>query len=76
MKKVICNEKRKQEVFSNVKKVTIWKQPKRWKSEKVKGYFLDEGGRNKDESLYVSPSPATYFNLPYPTLPTPVKVKR
>ena len=26
MKKVICNEKRKQEVFLNVKKVTIWKQ--------------------------------------------------
>ena len=32
---------------------------------KVKGYFLDEGGRNKDESLYVFPSPATYFNLLY-----------
>ena len=42
----------------------------------MKGYFLDEGGRNKDESLYASPSPATYFNLPYPTLPTQVKVKR
>ena len=42
----------------------------------MKGYFLDEGGRNKDESLYVSPSPTTYFNLPYPTLPTQVKVKR
>ena len=42
----------------------------------MKGYFLDERGKNKDESLYVSPSPATYFNLPYPTLPTPVKVKR
>ena len=26
---------------------------------KVKGYFLEEGGRNKDESLYVFPSPAT-----------------
>jgi len=26
---------------------------------KVKGYFLDEGGRNKDESLYVFLSPAT-----------------
>ena len=36
----------------------------------VKGCFLDEGGRNKDESLYVFPSPATYFNLLYPTLPT------
>ena len=47
-----------------------------YKGEKVKGYFLDEGGRNKDESLYVSLSPATYFNLPYPTLPTQVKVKR
>ena len=43
---------------------------------KVKGYFLDEGGRNKDESLYVFPSPATYFNLLYPTLPTQVKVKK
>ena len=42
----------------------------------VKGCFLDEGGRNKDESLYVFPSPATYFNLLYPTLPTQVKVKR
>ena len=42
---------------------------------KVKGFFLDEGGRNKDESLYVYPFPATYFNLPYPTLPTQVKVK-
>ena len=42
----------------------------------VKGYFLDEGGRNKDESLYVFPSSATYFNLPYPTLPTQIKVKR
>ena len=42
----------------------------------MKGYFLDEGGRNKDESLYASSSPATYFNLPYPTLPTQVKVKR
>jgi len=42
----------------------------------MKGYFLDEGGRNKDESLYVSPSSATYFNQPYPTLPTQVKVKR
>ena len=42
----------------------------------MKGYFLDEGGRNKDESLYVFPSSTTYFNLPYPTLPTPVKVKR
>gem|GEM_PF-1397624 len=42
---------------------------------KVKGYFLDEGGRNKDESLYVFPSLATYFNLLYPTLPTPIKVK-
>ena len=42
----------------------------------MKGYFLDEGGRNKDESLCVSPSHATYFNLPYPTLPTQVKVKR
>ena len=41
----------------------------------MKGYFLDEGGRNKDESLCVSPSPTTYFNLPYPTLPTQVKVK-
>ena len=30
----------------------------------MKGYFLDEGGRKKDESLYVFPSPATYFNLP------------
>ena len=40
---------------------------------KVKGYFLDEGGRNKDESWYVFSSPATYFNLPYPTQ---VKVKR
>ena len=35
-----------------------------------------KGGRNKDESLYVFPSPATYFNLLYPTLPTQVKVKR
>ena len=43
---------------------------------KVRRYFLDEGGRNKDESLYVFPSPATYFNLLYPTLPTQVKVKR
>ena len=43
---------------------------------KVKGSFVDEGGRNKDESLYVFPSPATYFNLLYPTLPTQVKVKR
>ena len=43
---------------------------------KVKGYFLDEGGRNKDESLHVFSSPATYFNLLYPTLPTQVKVKR
>jgi len=43
---------------------------------KVKRYFLDEGGRNKDESLYVFSSPATYFNLLYPTLPTQVKVKR
>ena len=42
----------------------------------MKGYFLDEGGRNNDESLYVSLSSVTYFNLPYPTLPTPVKVKR
>jgi len=42
----------------------------------VNGYFLDEDGRKKDESLYVFPSSATYFNLPYPTLPTPVKVKR
>ena len=73
---MICKEKRKPEMFLNVKKVTIWKQPKRWKSEKVKGYFLDEGWRNKGESLYVFPSPATYFNLPYPILPTPVKVKR
>ena len=43
---------------------------------KVKGFFLDEGGRNKDESLYVYPFLATYFNLLYPTLPTQVKVKR
>ena len=43
---------------------------------KVKGYFVYEGGRNKDESLYVFPSPATYFNLLYLTLPTQVKVKR
>ena len=42
----------------------------------MKGYFLDEGGRNKDKSLYVSQSSATYFNQPYPTLPTQVKVKR
>jgi len=42
----------------------------------VKGYFLDEGGRNKDESLYVFPSPATYFNLLYPTLPTQIKVEK
>ena len=42
----------------------------------MKKYFLDEGGRNKDESLYVFPSHATYFNLPYPTLPTQIKVKR
>ena len=42
----------------------------------MKGYFLDERGRNKDESLYVFPSPATYFSLLYPTLPTQVKVKR
>ena len=38
----------------------------------MKGYFLDEGGRNKDESLYAFPSPVTYFNLLYPTLPTQV----
>ena len=63
-------------MFLKVKKVTIWKQPKRWKSKKVKGYFLDEGGKNKDESLYVFPSSVTYFNLPYPTLPTQVKVKK
>ena len=44
--------------------------------DKGEGYFLDEGGRNKDESLYVFPSPATYFNLLYPTLPTQVKVKK
>ena len=42
----------------------------------MKGYFLDEGGKNKDESLYVSPSSATYFNQPCPTLLTQVKVKR
>ena len=45
----------------------------------VKGYFLDEGGRNKDESLYVFLSPATYFYLLCPTLPTlskSEKVKR
>ena len=40
MKKVICNEKRKPEVFSNVKKVTNCKQLKgeeveRWKGEKI-----------------------------------------
>ena len=33
MEKVICNEKRKREMFSNVKKVTICKQ---LKGEKVK----------------------------------------
>ena len=42
----------------------------------MKGYYLDHGGKHKDESLYVSPSSATYFNQPYPTLPTQVKVKR
>ena len=42
----------------------------------MKGYFLDEGGRYKDESLYVFRSSASYFNLPCPTLPTQVKVKR
>ena len=37
MKKVICNEKRKPEVFSNVKKVTNCKQLKRPQSKKVQG---------------------------------------
>ena len=33
MRKVICNEKRKQKVFSNVKKVTILKLVTRIKTE-------------------------------------------
>ena len=41
-----------------------------------KGERVFPGWRNKDESLYVFLSPATYFNLLYPTLPTQVKVKR
>ena len=49
---------------------------KGWKGERV---FLEEGWRNKDESLYVFLSPATYFYLLCPTLPTlskSEKVKR
>ena len=41
----------------------------------MKGCFLDEGGRNKDESLYVFLCLATYFNLLYPTLPNQIKWK-
>ena len=48
------------------------------KEERIKneGLFLDEGGKNTDESLYVFPSPATYFHLLYPTLPTPSKSEK
>ncbi|EKX96039.1 hypothetical protein HMPREF9151_02566 [Hoylesella saccharolytica F0055] len=40
MKKVICNEKRKSKVFSNVKKVTNCKQLKRRQRKKVQGWKM------------------------------------
>ena len=47
MKKVICNEKRKPEVFLNVKKVTNCKQLKKRQSKKVKGQV----GRYRGEKV-------------------------
>ena len=46
-----------------------------WKMKDERWRMKDEGWKMKDESWYVFPPPATYFNLPYPTLPTQVKVK-